>query len=130
MEKTNKERINRKFRYSVFLDLLVMMIIDFIIGIIFIEFTQVSRYLLMPAWLVFMCTYYFFGDGIFGNGSFGMKIMNLAFVRIKTLDKPSVWMMAKRRFLLLLWESSFHYRLKNINMDKTTNTMVTENSTK
>jgi len=130
MEKTNKERIKRKFRFSVFLDLLIMMIILFIIGIVFIEFTQVSGYLLIPAWLAFICIYYFFGDGILGNGSIGMKIMNLVIVSTKTLDKPSVWMMAKRRFLLLLWESSYLYRLKNKNVDKITNTTITEKATK
>jgi len=124
MYNANVNEIKKRFRYSVVIDVCLMLMFCLVSGVLAVKFLEGDLSFIIPIQFIVISLYYLFGDLIFKNQSIGMRLMNVEVRVIGSNVYPNIWAMAKRRYLNLLKKSSFIYRKSDPNIDAKTGTYL------
>jgi len=116
--------IAKRYSRSIFLDWVVIFLLDLIPFIIMGSLGQeVMDYYLIPFVLISL-SYNFLGDKIFKNQSIGKKIMKIRIERIGTKSLPSTKQIMHRRWLEFLNHENRMLTKHRINIDEKTDTII------
>ena len=124
MNKNTVSKIQRRFKYSIVIDMFLMLIFCSVSGVLAITYLSGDIIFLIPLQFGICSFYYLLGDFIFRNQSIGMKLVRIEIKVMGSKAYPSLKTLIKRRYLIFLTRFSYLYRRKNPNIDEKTGTYL------
>jgi len=118
--------LERKYKTSIFIDYLFMLVILFISLFISYFLTHEKFYPSLICFFIVLPAYWFFGDKLFKNKSFGKLLMGLKIVNFTDKNRPTWKGIARRRYIEWKNYNRIYYKKKNVDIDVESGTLIVD----